>query len=107
MSIIGKNVFINFSFIYQILLKSLLYNANINTRSIYEQKSYSKDFLGYCDVGFVRAFDVRAGLGIGILFIIHVVLNIPMIKGLSNAVQCANPKPEEMILLISDIVLFL
>ena len=100
-----EKCFHKFSFIYQILLKSLLYNANKNARSIYEQKSYSKDFLGYCDVGFVRAFDVRAGLGIGILFIIHVVLNIPMIKGLLNAVQCANPKPEKMILLISDIAL--
>lgn len=50
-------------------------------------------------------FHETVGLGIGILFIVHVALNIPMIKGLFKAVQCANPKPEKMILLISDIAL--
>lgn len=50
-------------------------------------------------------FHETVGLGIGILFIIHVVLNIPMIKGLFKAVQYANLKAEKMILLISDIAL--
>lgn len=52
-------------------------------------------------------FHETVGLGIGIFFIIHAALNIPMIKGLFKAVQCANPKPEKMILLVSDIALTL
>ena len=48
-------------------------------------------------------FHEVVGLGIGILFIIHVLLNIPMIKGLFKTVK--NGKPEKVILLVSDIVL--
>ena len=50
-------------------------------------------------------FHETVGLGIGILFIIHIVLNIPMIKGLFQAAQCANPKAEKVILLISYMAL--
>ena len=50
-------------------------------------------------------FHETVGLGIGILFIIHIVLNIPMIKGIFKAAQCANPKAEKVILLISDMAL--
>lgn len=50
-------------------------------------------------------FHETVGLGIGILFIIHIVLNIPMIKGLFKAAQCANPKAEKVILLISYMAL--
>ena len=35
-------------------------------------------------------FHETVGLGIGILFIIHVALNIPMIKGLFKAVKSGN-----------------
>ena len=47
-------------------------------------------------------FHEVVGLGIGILFIIHVLLNIPMIKGLFKTVK--NGKPEKVILLVSDCI---
>lgn len=48
-------------------------------------------------------FHETVGLGIGILFIIHVALNIPMIKGLFKAVKSKNAV--KVITLVSDIAL--
>lgn len=48
-------------------------------------------------------FHETVGLGIGILFIIHVALNIPMIKGLFKAVKSGNAV--KVITLVSDIAL--
>lgn len=48
-------------------------------------------------------FHETVGLGIGILFIIHVALNIPMIKGLFKAVKSKNTV--KVITLVSDIAL--
>lgn len=48
-------------------------------------------------------FHETVGLGIGILFIIHVTLNIPMIKGLFKAVKSKNAV--KVITLVSDIAL--
>ncbi len=50
-------------------------------------------------------FHETVGLGIGILFVIHVVLNIPMIKGLFKAVKSGNSKAVKVITLVLDIAL--
>lgn len=48
-------------------------------------------------------FHETVGLGIGILFIIHVAMNVPMIKGLFKAVKSGNAV--KVITLVSDIAL--
>ncbi len=48
-------------------------------------------------------FHETIGIGIGILFIIHVLLNCSMIKGLFRSVKGGNPG--KTVLLVSDIIL--
>ncbi|MDD5924059.1 MAG: hypothetical protein PUC88_04645 [Clostridia bacterium] len=48
-------------------------------------------------------FHEVVGIGIGIIFSIHIILNYSMIKGLLKAVK--NSKTEKIFLLVSDILL--
>lgn len=50
-------------------------------------------------------FHEAAGIGIGILFLMHLFLNASMIRGLFQSVKSGHAKPERIILFISDIVL--
>ncbi|MGN0689788.1 MAG: DUF4405 domain-containing protein [Oscillospiraceae bacterium] len=50
-------------------------------------------------------FHETVGLGVGVLFIVHIVLNITMIKGFFVSVKNKNIKPYKAILLIADILL--
>lgn len=50
-------------------------------------------------------FHETVGLGIGILFVIHILLNYSMIKGLFLSVRKGNSKNLKKILLASDIIL--
>lgn len=52
-------------------------------------------------------FHEAAGIGIGILFIIHVALNKAMTKGLYKSVKNRKAKPDRIILFFSDILLTL
>ena len=50
-------------------------------------------------------FHETAGIGTGILFVIHVAMNYSMIKGLLKSVKNGTAKGLKLILLFSDILL--
>lgn len=52
-------------------------------------------------------FHEAAGIGIGILFIIHILLNLSMTKGLFRSVNNRKAKPVRIIQFISDILLMI
>lgn len=50
-------------------------------------------------------FHEIVGIGIGVIFVIHLALNASMIKGLFKSVKKGNAKTDRIILFVSDIVL--
>ena len=52
-------------------------------------------------------FHEAAGIGIGILFVIHNILNIKMTKGLFSCIKSGSAKTDRKLTALSDIVLLI
>lgn len=52
-------------------------------------------------------FHEIAGIGFCVIYIVHILLNRPMMRGLFKGAKSANRKPDRVILLISDIVMMI
>lgn len=55
--------------------------------------------------GFGALFHEVVGIGIGVLFVVHILLNLSMTKGLIKSVKSGKAKADRMLLALSDLLL--